>query len=263
VSYFIEHTILYIILKIITLCCIQLTSILKDFEESFRLSNVVATTDNESSVMLERHSTPICPDSNDADVLEEIELPPGDIADCSIGDFANGSCLQVDNFVDDESFSSPIKRKDLNADASDIEDEHENTAYIPSFGGVSSTHTANPSPNLANNDPQVNHNETFLSETKTFGVNINYSLEEMCQLLKEESDSDVESIITEDELRSGPVPLQLPIQNMDVSEESEVQTSIHVVADCRVFCDCITHCCISLPLYCILLIEYIVCALQL
>ena len=135
-------------------------------------------------------------EDEDENAVEEMELPPGIIADSSIGEITTASVLQVDNFVDDESSCSPMRR--MEHDRIDEVEDDEEDVYIPSFG----------SPPLAVTNTVDDTNNDISSG--------NYSLEEMCELLKQDSDSDsdVESITDE----SRPVHLHIPIQRMNVSD---------------------------------------------
>lgn len=159
-----------------------------------------------------------------------MELPPGVIADSSIGDITNGSFLQVDNFVDDESTFSPTcgtECHDITKEDEGVEEEEE-YIYIPSFGVSSppppSSSMLNTTTNLTtdNHDGDVENTVgggSSGSQTLNDGTNNNYTLDEMCELLKQDSDSDsdVESIT--DTYDSRPVHLDIPIQRMNVSDE--------------------------------------------
>jgi hypothetical protein len=181
----------------------EIDSIIKEFEENYRLSNVVNEVSTDASVTV-TDSVVHRDGVGGEDVLEEMELPPGDIVDNSMGDYCSGGTLQVDNFVDDESFTSPQpqKHKTQSDKMSTMDDDNEDNddmdnVYIPSFG-VSSPH--------AQENPKIDNEVCGQSE---------FTLDEMCAILKEDSDSDVESINESFEAR--PVQINIPVSSMGVS----------------------------------------------
>jgi hypothetical protein len=186
----------------------EIDSIIKEFEENYRISNVVDEVSTDASVTV-TDSVVHRDGVGGEDVLEEMELPPGDVVDNSMGDYCSGGTLQVDNFVDDESFTSPQPRKhktqsgkmstmgDDNEDSDDVDDDMDN-AYIPSFG-VSSPH--------AQENLKIDNEVCGQSE---------FTLDEMCAILKEDSDSDVESIT--DSFEARPVQINIPVSSMGVSD---------------------------------------------
>lgn len=140
----------------------------------------------------------------DNDTLEEIELPPGDVADCNIGHDHYGNALQVDNFVGDESHCPLRGGQKTGGRCGDESSDEENDLYVPSFGIA---------PLSLISSAEV----SYSGESVALSGGLNCSLEEMCDLLVEESDSDVESVTDTFKSQSS-VRLNIPISNMDVSE---------------------------------------------
>lgn len=185
----------------------ELNSILKDFEESYQISNTSAVSIHVHAE--EGASNDELNDQGEYEI-EEMELPYGEISGSSTCDNVSGRLLQVDNFVDDESMCSHVRHRN---EANEADDETDDNVYVPSFG-------ASPPEDRSEMATEASVLDSSVAVTES----VQFSLDEMCSLLKcnSESDSDVDVESITDEYISRPIHLQLPIHKMDVSGNLDV-----------------------------------------